>query len=133
MGTKAAFLAGCMTGAGMIVVGYGLVYGLPVGAMIIGTGSLAAGTINLVAWRNEAKQFEAKPSSTSAGVDAERYTDSTRYYESGVSESVFCVYCGQAIPSDAMFCRKCGKKQRVVSLSSTGSFYVHGEPNSQDQ
>jgi ribosomal protein L40E len=26
-------------------------------------------------------------------------------------ERVFCYYCGQAMPSDAVFCRICGKKQ----------------------
>lgn len=29
----------------------------------------------------------------------------------GMIEKVFCYYCGTAIPSDATFCRRCGKKQ----------------------
>jgi ribosomal protein L40E len=30
-------------------------------------------------------------------------------------ERVFCYYCGQAMPSDAVFCRICGKKQEHPS------------------
>ena len=44
----------------------------------------------------------------------EEQRDETKVYESDVGERVFCHYCGQTMPSDAMFCRKCGRKQILV-------------------
>jgi hypothetical protein len=43
----------------------------------------------------------------------ENHTDDTRIFDEAGTLAVHCFYCGKRMPSDARFCRYCGKQQLV--------------------
>ena len=61
--------------------------------------------------QEENKDDLAEIAETSADIVGEAITKTAKAVSDGFEEKMFCRHCGERIPADSKFCKKCGREQ----------------------